>query len=100
MKEGKQIEMFFKKEAGRDPLEKAQEYLDNPNYLDIYKDYRERYGAKSRFARGVCETINLEVGFPMAYWDSAHPESINIMDTEQIKSYIENEKVKRSRKVA
>jgi hypothetical protein len=88
MNPGKQVEMFFKNEEGRSPVEKAQEYLDNPNFLDIYRGYFEKYGNRNAGARGIVARINDEVGFPMTFWDSAKPDIINYKDTGQIEEYI------------
>ena len=85
---GKQVEMFFKREKGRDPVEKAQEYLDNPNFVDIYQGYLEKYGNRNNGARGIVKIINDEVGFPLAFFDEAKPDIINYYNTRQIGEYI------------
>jgi hypothetical protein len=89
MPPGKQVEMFFKKESGKDPVQKAQEYLNNPNYLDIYQGYLKEYGNRNKGARGIVDEINREVGFPLTFWDSKKPDIINYRNTEQIKEFIE-----------
>lgn len=89
MNPGKQVEMFFKNEEGRNPVEKAQEYLDNPNRVEIYQDILKRYGTRNVGARGVVDSINREVGFPMTFWDSNKSDIINYKNTAQIEEFIQ-----------
>lgn len=96
MPPGKQIEMFFKNESGKDSVQKAREYLANPNYLDIYQGYLKEYGNRNKGARGIVEVINSEVGFPLAFWDSKKPDIINYKNTEQIKEFIESNTIQKA----
>ncbi len=93
---GKQVEMFFKREKGRDPVEKAQEYLDDPNFLDIYQGYLAKYGNRNNGARGIIKIINDEVGFPLTFLDEAKPDIINYYNTHQIKEYIAEQTMKKA----
>ena len=94
MKSGQKIEMFFTGESGRDSIQKAQEYLDNPNYLEIYQGYFKKYGNRDRGARGICAQINHEVGFPLTVWNSKKPDIINYQNTRQIQEFIDAKKIK------
>jgi hypothetical protein len=93
---GKQVEMFFKREKGRDPVEKAQEYLDNPNFVDIYQGYLAEHGTRNKGARGIVKKINDEVGFPLAFFDEAKPDIINYYNTRQIGEYIAERTMKKA----
>ena len=96
MNPGKQVEMFFKNEYGRNPVEKAQEYLDNPNRIEIYQDILKRYGTRDAGARGIVEKINREVGFAMTFWDSNKSDIINYKNTAQIEEYIQEGGLKKA----